>query len=71
MAEIYLIRTKYLFGLKIFCLNQTNFVSFEQNISLHQRKCFKQIIFSIQSNIFSECISYFKFTAKNIFPNVQ
>ena len=45
---------KYLFGPKIFCLNQTNFVSFKQNIPLHQRKCFKQIIFLIQSNIFSE-----------------
>ena len=40
---------------KIFCLNQTNFLSFKQNISLHQRKCFKHIIFLIQSNIFSEC----------------
>ena len=46
---------KYLFGPKIFCLNQTNFVSLKQNISLHQRKCFKEMIFLIQSNIFSEC----------------
>ena len=46
---------KYLFSLKIFYLNQTNFFSLKQNISLHQRKCFKQIIFMIQSNIFSEC----------------
>ena len=45
---------KYLFGPKIFCLNQTNFVSFKQIISLNQRKSFKQIIFLIQSNIFSE-----------------
>ena len=43
---------KYLFGPKIFCLNQTNFVLLKQNISLDQRKCFKQIIFLIQSNIF-------------------
>ena len=46
---------KYLFVPKIFCLNQTNFVSFKQIISLHQRKSFKQIFFLIQSNIFSEC----------------
>ena len=43
---------KYLFSPKIFYLNQTNFVSLKQKISLHQRKCFKQIIFLIQSNIF-------------------
>ena len=36
---------KYLFGLKIFCLNQTNFVSFKQIISLNERKSSKQIIF--------------------------
>ena len=36
---------KYLFGSKIFCLNQTNFISFKQIISLNQRKSFKQIIF--------------------------
>ena len=43
----------FLFGSKIFCLNQTNFVSLKQNISLHQRKCFKQRILLIQSYIFS------------------
>ena len=47
--------TQYLFDPKIFCLNQKNFVSLKQNISLHQRKCFIQIMFLIQSNIFSEC----------------
>ena len=47
---------QYLFDPKIFCLNQKIFVSLKQNISLHQRKCFIQIIFLIQSNIFSECI---------------
>ena len=46
---------KYLFGPKIFCLNQTNFVSLKQNISSHKKKGFKQIIFLIQSNIFSKC----------------
>ena len=46
---------EYLFGPKIFWLNQTNFVSLKQNISLHQRKCFKQIIFLVQSNLFSQC----------------
>ena len=46
---------KYLFSTKIFYLKQTNFASFKQNISLNQRKCFKQIIFLIQLNIFSEC----------------
>ena len=56
MAEIYLIRTNIYMGPKIFCLNQTNFVSFKQNTFLHQRKCFKKIIFFTQSNIFSECI---------------
>ena len=45
----------FIWSKDIFCLNQTNFVSSKQNISLHQRKCFKQIIFLIQSNIFSEC----------------
>ena len=38
------------------CLNEKNFVSLKQNISLHQWKCFKQIILLIQSNIFSECM---------------
>ena len=38
-------KDKYLFNPKIFCLNQTNFVSFKQIISLNQRKSFKQIIF--------------------------
>ena len=46
---------EYLFDPKIFCLNQKKFVSLKQNIYLHQRKCFKQIIFLIRSNIFSEC----------------
>ena len=46
---------KYLFGPKIFCLNQTNFISSKQIISLNQRKSFKQIMFLIQSNIFPEC----------------
>ena len=46
---------EYLFDPKMFCLNQINFVSFKQNISLNQRKSFKQIIFLIQSNLFSEC----------------
>ena len=36
---------QYLFDPKIFCLNQTNFVSFKQIISLNQRKSFKLIIF--------------------------
>ena len=49
-----------LFVPKIFCLNQTNFVTFKQNISSHQRKCFKQRIFLIQSNTFSECINFKK-----------
>ena len=44
---------QYLFDPKIFCSNQKNFVSLKQNISLHQRKCFVQIIFLIQSNIFN------------------
>ena len=63
-VNILIVKLEYLFGPKIFCLNETNFVSFKQNISLHQRKCYKQIIFLIQSkkiniliqsNIFSEC----------------
>ena len=49
---------QYLFYSKIFCLNQKNFVSLKQNISLHQRKCFIQIFFLIQSNIFSECSTF-------------
>ena len=36
---------KKLFGSKIFCLNQNNFISFKQFISLNQRNSFKQIIF--------------------------
>ena len=47
-----------LFDPKIFCLNQKNFVLLKQNISLHQKKCFIQIIFLIQSNIFSECSTF-------------
>ena len=39
-------------------LIQRYFVSLKQNISLHQRKCFKQIIFLILSNIFSECSTF-------------
>ena len=35
-----------------------NFVLLKQNISLHKRKCFIQIIFLIQSNIFSECSTF-------------
>ena len=31
------------------------FCFIKKKISLHQRKCFKQIIFFIQSNIFAEC----------------
>ena len=52
---------KYLFGPKIFCLNQTNFVSFKQIICLNQRKSFKQIIFfdSIKS-FFSVYIIFLK-----------
>ena len=42
----------------IICLNQSNFISLKQIISFHQRKCFKQIIFLIQPNIFSECTIY-------------
>ena len=49
---------QYLFDPKIFCLNQKNFFSLKQNISLHERKCFKQIFFLIQSNIFSECSTF-------------
>ena len=49
---------QYLFDPKIFWLIQKNFVSLKQNISLHQRKCFIQIIFMIQSNIFSECSTF-------------
>ena len=45
---------KYLFAAKIFCRNQTNIVSLNQKIPLHKKKRFKQIIFLIQSNIFSE-----------------
>ena len=52
---------QYLFDPKIFCLNQKNFVSLKQNISLHQRKCFIQIVFLIQSNIFSECVLFTNF----------
>ena len=44
-AEIYLV--------------QRYFVSFKQNISSHQRKCFKQIIFLIRSNIFFACVCYY------------
>ena len=46
---------KYLFGSKIFCWDQTNFISFKQIISLNQRKSFKQIIFFDSINFFSEC----------------
>ena len=49
---------QYLFNPKIFRLNQKNVVSLKQNISLHQRKCFKHIIFLIQSNIFSESSTF-------------
>ena len=49
---------QYLFDPKIFCLNQKNVVSLKQNISLHQRKRFIQIIFLIQSNILSECSTF-------------
>ena len=49
---------QYLFDPKIFCLNQKNFVSLKQNISLHQRKRFVKIIFLIQSDIFSECSTF-------------
>ena len=49
---------QYLFDPKIFCLNRKNFVSSKQNICLHQRKCFIQIILLIQSNIFSECSTF-------------
>ena len=45
---------QYLFDPKIFFLNQKNVVSLKRHISLHQRKRFIQIIFLIQSNIFSE-----------------
>ena len=36
---------QYLFDTKIFCLNQKNFVSLKQNISLRQKKFFIPIIF--------------------------
>ena len=49
---------QYLFDPKIFCLNQKKFVLLKQNISLHQKKCFIQIICLIQSNIFSECSTF-------------
>ena len=55
------LRQKFIWFEQIFVwskdiLFESNFVSFKQNISLNQRKCFKQIIFFIQSNLFSECI---------------
>ena len=48
---------KYLFGSKIFCLNQTNFISFKEIISLNQRKSFKQIIF-FDSITYSQSLVY-------------
>ena len=68
--KINLIQTN-IYLLQIFCLNQTNFISFKQIISLNQKKSFKQIIFfdSIKSffslySIKLQTIIYEK-TAKN------
>ena len=57
----------YLFGPKIFGLKQINFVSFKQNISLHQRKCFKHIILyapgsGAESESASACEEWVKWT---------
>ena len=60
---------KYLFGSKIFCLNEINFNSFKQIISLNQRKSFKQIIFfdSIKSFFFSVALESLKIKFKLFF----
>ena len=51
----------YLFGSKIFCLNQTNFISFKQIISLNQKKSLKKVIFfdSIESFYLDPVFAYF------------